>query len=108
TPDAVIAAAGHGVDIAGHRSRRLTAELLEAADLALVATSAHAEAIRAEFPRLRTRVWLYSELAGLRYDISDPIGLSLAEYRATAGELLRLIRAGLPRALAAAEEAARE
>jgi protein-tyrosine phosphatase len=103
TREAVAALAARGLDLGAHRSRQLTAEQLEQADLILVATRAHAEAIRAEFAPLRAPIWLFSELVGERYDVPDPYGLSQADYEATAAELARLIAAGLPRARALLE-----
>jgi protein-tyrosine-phosphatase len=99
TAEAIAVLASRGIDIRAHRSRRLTEELLRAADLVLCATQSHAEAIRAEFPGAARRLWLISELGGRRYDIADPIGGPLAEYDATAAELERLIGKGLERVI---------
>ena len=45
TEEAETAAAEHGADISGHRSRRLTAEMCRSADRIVVMTDAHRDAI---------------------------------------------------------------
>lgn len=102
TPHAVTTLAERGGDIANHRSREVTLEMVTAADLVLVMTSGHLEAIRAEFPVARDKTLLMSQLAGGRWDVEDPVGQPLAAYRATADELERLIAAGWAQLLAQA------
>ena len=84
-----------GLDTSGHRSRVVTASLLAEADLVLTMTGGHAESLRAEFPEERGKIHLLAEMAGRPYDIQDPYGRSLAEYRHTAQELAELIKRGL-------------
>jgi protein-tyrosine phosphatase len=47
SPGSVLVAARDGVDLGGHRSRRLTPELLRSADLVLVMEPGHLSAVRA-------------------------------------------------------------
>jgi protein-tyrosine-phosphatase len=94
THHAVRAAAERNVDISCHRSREVSRELVGPADLILVMTASHAEALRAEFPDAGSRVQRISALAGGAWDVADPVGGSLDDYRATAAELARLIAAG--------------
>jgi len=94
TPNAVATMAERGIDIADHRSSEIDAAQLDSADLVLVMTGGHREAIAAEFPDARDKTRLLSSLAGREWDIADPVGGSLDDYRATADELLRLIDAG--------------
>jgi protein-tyrosine-phosphatase len=86
-----------GIDIRGHRSRLLTKRILENAALILTMTRSHAEAIRAEFPEHRNRVYLLSEMVGYGYDILDPVGGSLLDYEETAQEIEALIEEGYER-----------
>jgi len=86
-----------GLDTSGHLSRAVTAEMLAEADLILTMTSGHAEALRVEFPEARARIRLLSEMGGPRYDIRDPYGGTLQQYRQTAGELEALIDQGFER-----------
>ncbi|MFN8488760.1 MAG: hypothetical protein U0350_14255 [Caldilineaceae bacterium] len=89
-----------GLDLRQHRARRIEdVPALAAFDLILVMERSHKEALQAEFPALRQRIYLLSELAGPPYDISDPIGGSLDDFRYTVRELDVLIRTALPRML---------
>ena len=86
-----------GIDISDHRSHDLTAEDVEKADLILTMERGQAEAIRVEFPQHAHQVHLLSEVAGRQYDIRDPAGGPLYEYRQCADEIERLIEEGYPR-----------
>lgn len=100
---AVMAMAERGIDLTGHRSRRLMRQMVEEADLILGMTPHHVEAMREAFPEARERIHLLAAMAGESHGIVDPYGRSPVFYRATADELERLIRAGYPRIIALAE-----
>ncbi len=102
---AVMAMAERGIDLTGHRSRRLTRRMVEEADLVLGMAPQHVEALRQAFPEARDRIYLLAEMAGESHGVADPYGLSPVAYRATADELERLIRAGYERIIALAEGA---
>lgn len=85
------------MDLSEHRSRVVTSQILEAADLILVMENGHKEALRVEFPQVASRVFLLSEMAGIAYDVADPYGGPFEEYLETAGELRGLLETGLPR-----------
>ncbi|MFQ6057608.1 MAG: low molecular weight protein arginine phosphatase [Anaerolineae bacterium] len=93
-PYALQVMAERGLDIGDHRSHALTRGDVEAADLILVMTRGHQEAIEAEFPQARGKTYLLSEMVGQSYDIPDPYGASLAMYRRCADELEDLIEDG--------------
>ena len=86
-----------GLDVSGHRSRRVTGELLHRFDWVLVMENGHREALLAEFPDLEPRLHLLTSMAGEGYSIRDPIDGTLETYRAIADELVDLLRRGLPR-----------
>jgi protein-tyrosine-phosphatase len=87
--------AERGVDIATHRSRQLHRVLLEQADVVLVMTQGHAEALRLEFPDQADKVFLLSEMKeGQRYDIEDPYGRPLEVYQTCVEEIAALIDEG--------------
>jgi protein-tyrosine-phosphatase len=87
--------AERGVDIATHRSRQLHRVLLEQADVVLVMTQGHAEALRLEFPDQADKVFLLSEMKeGQRYDIEDPYGRPLDVYQTCVEEIAALIDEG--------------
>jgi protein-tyrosine-phosphatase len=89
--------AGRGIDISDHRSHDLTAEDVEEADLILTMERGQAEAIRVELPQHAHKVHVLSQVAGRQYDIRDPAGGSLCEYRQCANEIERLVEEGYPR-----------
>jgi protein-tyrosine phosphatase len=103
SPEAEVAMAERGLAIGDHRSRRVTEELLDEADVVLGMTPHHVEALRLAFPRAAGRIHLLADMCGEWRGVVDPYGLSLAEYRATAAELARLIDAGYERIVALAE-----
>jgi protein-tyrosine-phosphatase len=96
TAHARTAMAERGIDISAHRSREVTAAQLALADLILVMTASHREALGVDFPDARDKVRLMSSLDGGGWDIADPVGGTLDDYRATAAELDRLIEVGWP------------
>jgi protein-tyrosine-phosphatase len=97
------AAEGMGLSLEGHRSRRVSEDILRGQDLVLVMERGHAEALRAEFPWVAERIYLLSSLAGEPYDIRDPYSGSLEAYRQLAEELDRLVERALPKILELAQ-----
>ena len=85
---AVEAAAGRGADIEKHRSRRLTNELINAADLILCMTRQHVEDVTAAVPDAAGKTSLL-DVAG---DIADPIGGDADTYERTAGRIEKSLR----------------
>ncbi len=56
-----------------HRSRQISEKLLNDSDLIVVMEGGQKEAIRSEFPAVRDRLYLLSEIVdGIAYDIPDP------------------------------------
>ena len=86
-----------GIDISDHRSHDLTPEDVEEADLILTMERGQAEAIRLEFPQHAHKVYMLSQMIGRQYEIRDPYGGALHEYRQCANEIERLIEEGYPR-----------
>jgi len=91
--------AEHDLDINAHRGRTLTQAEVDKADLILVMSTRHADAIARNFQESTDKVHLLSEMAGPPYDVKDPYGGSLPEYRHTAAELADLIDRGYARIL---------
>jgi protein-tyrosine phosphatase len=83
-----------GLSLDGHIARTVTPELVEQADLIIVMTKSHRDALASEFPTTRRKLHLMSELGGLEYDISDPYGRSLQTYETCAQDLTMLIERG--------------
>lgn len=82
------------LDIDAHHGRNLTQQQVDDADLILVMTKRHAAIIRRDHKRSEGKVFLLSEMTGAAFDIEDPYGGSLADYRQTATELAELIERG--------------
>jgi protein-tyrosine-phosphatase len=92
-----------GLNLEDHSSQEVNAALLEQSDLVLTMTAGHAEALRTEFPEHANKVFLLTEMAGLPYDVRDPYGGPVEEYRSTAQELERLIETGLEKIIRLAD-----
>lgn len=87
--DEAIAALGeYGIDLTYHRAKQLGTELINAADVILVMTSAH-KGMLAEIAG--EKVYTLSEYAETVGDISDPFGGGREVYEKTAEELYSLL-----------------
>lgn len=85
-----------GIDIGAHRSRRLTMELVEQADLVLVMERNHRWYIQRQAGDAADKLHTMSELVGKDYSIRDPYRGSLDDYEYIAQELEGLIDEGWP------------
>ncbi len=83
-----------GIDLTPHRGHQITLDGLEQADIVIVMTQNHRDALTAEFPQHRTKIHLMSEIDGRVYDISDPYGGIFSEYEACAQRLAEMIELG--------------
>jgi len=88
------------LDISAHRSRHLTRDIVEEADVIFTMSRSHTERVK----KLGggDRVFLLGEYAGLRRskaEVADPYGADLAVYRDTFDRLLALIRVAAERLL---------
>jgi protein-tyrosine-phosphatase len=87
----------HSIDVADHRSRPVTADLLAAADAILVMTRHHQEALHAEFPAVRDKVLLLSQLIDRSFDVEDPFGGNLDDYELCVTDLQTILTEGYDR-----------
>jgi len=86
------------LDLGQHCARRIEdVQPLQQFRLILTMEQGQKEALRIEFPAAARRIYLLSEMVGLVYDIPDPTGKPMAEYRITLAQLDRLIAEGFPR-----------
>lgn len=77
------------IDLTPHRSRAVTKDIIDAATLILVMTGAHAAELKRRFPEAQDRIYLLKSFDP-RYgggDIPDPLGGSVAHYRAIRDEI---------------------
>jgi len=74
------------IDLAGHKSRQLTKELVDQADYIFGMTRGHLETIRAHYPHAVEKTFLIREFESALHDyerdVCDPIGGSLEVYTA--------------------------
>lgn len=89
----------YGLDISGHRSRTVTADMLEASDLILTMEPNHKEALRAEFPESAGRIFLLSEMAGTYAAVEDPYGGPIEAYAEAASAIDQFIEGGMKKIL---------
>lgn len=83
-----------GITLSGHTARTVNSALLGPFDLILTMEKDQKEALRHEFPKVSKRVYLLSEMIGERFDIQDPIGKPLEEFRKTARSLSLVLDQG--------------
>lgn len=97
-----------GLSVDEHVSRVVTHEILSQADLILVMTRNHRDALCAEFPSARPKIHLLSQVNGIEYDIADPYGKPRAAYEMCAEDLKQLIELGYPQILQWLDSTARQ
>lgn len=79
-----------GLDLAAHRSRQLTTEMLEEADLVLVMAPSHLAQAREMHPPANVHLLGgYVAGGGNASTVQDPFGGDLAAYRETADDIER-------------------
>jgi protein-tyrosine phosphatase len=96
-PDVEVVMLRRGLDLSSHRSRIVTAELLESFQLILTMESGQKEALRVEFPQAARRIYMLSELIGVREDIHDPMGPGHARVGEIVNEIDELLQLGYTR-----------
>jgi len=95
---AVLVAMEHGMDLTGHRSRVLSREVVEGADLILTMGPHHLERAVAFSGREKSHLLThYASRGGSSAPVADPFGGDLEAYRATFDELQATITQVLDR-----------
>ena len=82
-----------GIDLSGHRARRMTEEITRDAALVVAMTEAHRLQVLADSPSAESKVILLGSLDGSRNDadIADPIGGSKDVFTAARDEIAELV-----------------
>ena len=83
-----------GIDIHDHRSKSVNLELLHSFNLILTMEGGQKEALQTEFPEVKNRIYLLSEMIGQRYDIQDPYIGTLDDYLNAMEEIERILNLG--------------
>jgi protein-tyrosine-phosphatase len=76
-------AAEHGVDLAGHKAKRLSQELVDWSELILVMEKSHKDELLADFPEATDKTFLirrFSRFGSRNRGIADPYGLQYDAY----------------------------
>jgi protein-tyrosine-phosphatase len=95
---AIIFAKSRGLEIETIISREINRELLVAATLVIVMTESQREALDIEFPEVKTRVFLLSEICtGQLYDIPDPVDKVNETSMEIGNEICALVSSGFER-----------
>ena len=91
--NAVLAVKELGIDLSGHRSQPLSAELLAAADMIVVMTAEHRFHLLEVFPEVGNRVFLIKSFGTSKVpaDVSDPYGGSMNTYKRIRDEIDRAL-----------------
>ena len=97
--------AERGLDVSEHRARSVNKELLGSFNLILTMEKGHKEAIQVEFPDVADRLYMLSEMIDQKYDIHDPIGGSIDDFRETLITLDQILTDGFDRIVHLAQDA---
>lgn len=77
-------AAEHGVDLSGHRAKRLSKELVDWSDMILVMEKFHQDELLADFPEATDKTFLirrFARFGSRSRGVADPYGLQYDAYR---------------------------
>jgi protein-tyrosine-phosphatase len=108
TDNAVVAMRERDLDLVSHLSRPVTVEMLDCFNLVLVIVGYHKEALKVELPQYSHKVLLLSEMIGEEWDLEDPVGGPLEEYRETAKLIDEVLEEGWERMIELARSSAEE
>lgn len=104
TPEALIEAQKRGLDLKDHLSKGIEEIPRSSIDVMFVMETGQKESILLDYPRLKKRVFLLSELIGLEFSIPDPYQTS-EPYSTIASEIESLIIPNFEQILYLAEHA---
>ena len=87
----------YGMDLSAHRTRSVNVELMHSFKLILTMEQGQQEALQIEFPDAADRVYMLSEMAGVRANVLDPAPGSAADCRRVVREIEEWLRLGYSR-----------
>ncbi|NJL03946.1 MAG: hypothetical protein HC911_03315 [Chloroflexaceae bacterium] len=93
------AMAAFGVDIAAHRARSISAELVQSATLLVAIDRGIAHVLRQYYPTARAKILTLSELAATERDIPDPFRMQVGAWMAYAHAMQQMLTDALPHLL---------
>jgi protein-tyrosine-phosphatase len=83
-----------GIKPEHHSARTVNAKMLDDYDLILTMERGQKEALKIEFPGSAGRVYMLSEMIGERFDIRDPMGEPVEEFRQCARSIEIILTQG--------------
>lgn len=86
-----------GIDLSFHKARQIDRYLMEQFALILVMEQRHKQMLQSQYPDFAAKVYLLSEMNGQKYEIDDPAGGTLEDYRQTAFQIETILKNGFPR-----------
>lgn len=96
TEQAIVVSEEAGIDLKAHRTRAITPELMEAADIILTMTNSHKQHLLRLVPEAEGKVFLLKDYSsGENRDIMDPFGGTVDVYRTCFQELSQEIEQAL-------------
>jgi protein-tyrosine phosphatase len=94
-----------GLDLSHHRAQDISeVPGLDSYALILTMERHQCEALQAEFPYLRDRIYLLSQFAGPPFDIADPVGGPAGQYQQCFDQLALVVRTAFPKIVAFVEQ----
>lgn len=103
TPEAIFEAQKRDLDLSGHLSKGIEEIPRSSIDVMFVMELGQKESILLDYPKLENRVYLLSELIGLKFSIPDPYQSS-ESCGTIASEIEELIRPNLKKILSFANQ----
>jgi protein-tyrosine-phosphatase len=83
-----------GIDLSLHKSKIVSSDLIDQADLILTMEGGHKEALQIEFPIKKGKILLLSELIDEEFDIEDPMGEPIERFERVAKEIEMILNKG--------------
>ena len=80
-----------------YRSKSVSKQLIDGADLVLTMTASHRDAVSAQFPENKDRIYTLGEYAGDFSDVPDPFGQDLEVYKRCLNDLEQKIAGAVKR-----------
>ena len=81
------------IDISNHKSKSVTKEIVDQADLILTMSSSHRDTLAINYPHIKNKVFMLNEYAfNVDRDIQDPFGRDLYNYELAREDILKALR----------------
>lgn len=87
------------LDITNHQTQAVTRQLIRDFELILTMEDFHKEALQTEFPEIKNRLFMLSEMSNLRINVPDPAERKLEDYLRCVNEIDQWVLNGIPRIL---------